>query len=403
VPPPPAQGELDDVVQLPAEGGVAEDFPPPPQLPDLEMVEDPDTPQGENQEGWQVDADQDEAAGYEGIDGDTYVVRGNGNRVLDAGQLDPNNGEQVGVDQEELAEYHRRIRKADEGVEDGGDQGKLAGGDQGAQGQIATGPGSSLSPGNSPPPRVAPALTGPEAIQLKLRQKKDEVARLRVLRDQVEQGELEVRYQAGRDREEAHQQAKKLAAQGERTRQKAERKRIKTREAEEKKTKKVTKQGPEDGRGASGWVQVPMRDDHGCVLYDQSGHVKYHPQDGLQDGQTKKKKKPPPVRPNSPPSPTTPMATSTPATRASTRTRTTPGRLQDYIHGAELDSDSLGLLPVQDYDQSNLSNLLNESSDYIQMRIQSQEEELRSRNAQDQAVIQRRLYKGPRNASPRED
>jgi hypothetical protein len=34
-----------------------------------------------------------------------YVVRGNGNRVLDAGQLDPNNGEQVGGDQEELAEY----------------------------------------------------------------------------------------------------------------------------------------------------------------------------------------------------------------------------------------------------------------------------------------------------------
>jgi hypothetical protein len=74
---------------------VAEDFPPPPQLPDLEMVEDPDAPQGENQEGWQVDADQDEVAGYEGIDGDTYVVRGNGNRVLDTGQLDTNNGEQV--------------------------------------------------------------------------------------------------------------------------------------------------------------------------------------------------------------------------------------------------------------------------------------------------------------------
>jgi hypothetical protein len=123
----------------------------------------------------------------------------------------------------------------------------------------------------------------------------------------------------------AHQQAKKLSAQRERTRQKAKCKRIKTREAEEKKTKQVTKPGPEDGRGASRWVQVPMRDDHGRVLYDQSGHVKYHPQDGLQDGQTKKKKKPPPVRPNSPPSPTMPMATSTPATRASTRTRTTPG------------------------------------------------------------------------------
>jgi hypothetical protein len=166
-PPPPAQGKLDDVVQQPAEGGVAEDFPPP-QLPDLEMVEDPDAPQGENQEGWQVDADQDEAAGYEGIEGDTYVVRGNGNRVLDAGQIVPYNGEQVGGDQEELAEYHRRIREAEEGVEDGGDPGELAGGDQGAQGRIATGPGSIHSPGNSPPPRVALALTGPEAIQWKL-------------------------------------------------------------------------------------------------------------------------------------------------------------------------------------------------------------------------------------------
>jgi hypothetical protein len=201
---------------------MAEDFPPPPQLPDLEMVEDPDVPQGENQEGWQVDADQDEAAGYEGVDGDTFVVRGNGNRVLDAGQLDPNNGEQVGGDQEVLAEHHRRIREADEGTEDGGDQGELAGGDQGAQGRIATGPGSILSPGNSPPPRVTPALTGPEAIQLRLQQKKEEVGRLRVLRDQVEQGELEVRYQAGRDRYEAYQQAKKLAAQNERAQQKAE-------------------------------------------------------------------------------------------------------------------------------------------------------------------------------------
>jgi hypothetical protein len=146
-----------------------------------------------------------------------------------------------------------------------------------------------------------------------------------------------------------------------------------------------------------------MRDDHGQVLYDQSGHVKYHPQDSHQDGQMKKKKKPPPVRPNSPTSPTTPMATSTPATRVSTRTRTTPRRLQDYIHGAELNSDSLGLLPLPDYDQSYLRNLLNESSDYIQMRIQGQEEELRARNAQDQAVIQKRLSKGPRNKSPRED
>jgi hypothetical protein len=122
------------------------------------MVEDLDAPQGENQECWQVDADQDEAAGYKGIDGDTYVVRGNGNRVLEAGQLDPNNGEQAGGDQEVLAEYHRRIREADEGVEDGGDQGELAGGDQDAQGRIATGPGSILSPGNSPPPKSYPGL-----------------------------------------------------------------------------------------------------------------------------------------------------------------------------------------------------------------------------------------------------
>jgi hypothetical protein len=92
-PPPPAQGELDDVVQQPAEGGATEDLSPTPQLPDLEMVEYPDGPQGGNQDGWQVDAGQDEAAGYEGIDGDTYVVRGNGNWALDADQLDPNNGE----------------------------------------------------------------------------------------------------------------------------------------------------------------------------------------------------------------------------------------------------------------------------------------------------------------------
>jgi hypothetical protein len=53
-PPPPVQGELDDVVQQPVGGGMAEDFPPPPQLPDLERVEDPEVPQGEDQEGWQV-------------------------------------------------------------------------------------------------------------------------------------------------------------------------------------------------------------------------------------------------------------------------------------------------------------------------------------------------------------
>jgi hypothetical protein len=100
-----------------------------------------------------------------------------------------------------------------------------------------------------------------------------------------------------------------------------------------------------------------MRDDRGRVVYDQSGPVKYHPKNGTRDGQIKKKKKPPSMRWNSLSPPTMPMATSTPATRASTRTRTTPRHLQDYIHGAELDSDSLGLLPVQDYDQSDLSNL----------------------------------------------
>jgi hypothetical protein len=97
------------------------------------------------------------------------------------------------------------------------------------------------------------------------------------------------------------------------------------------------------------------------------------------------------------------MATSTPATRTSTRTRTTPHHLRDYVHGADLDSDSLGLLPVQDYDQSDLSNLLNESSLYIQARIQMQEEEMRARNAREQAGIQKRLAKGPRDTSPRED
>jgi hypothetical protein len=150
-------------------------------------------------------------------------------------------------------------------------------------------------------------------------------------------------------------------------------------------------------------VQVPMRNDHGQIIYDQSGCPRYHPQEGHQDGQTKKKKKPPSMRLNSPPSPTTPMAITTPATRASTRTRTTPRRLQDYIHGAELDSDSLGLLPLQDYDQSDLRSVINQTSDYVQMRIQEQEEELRVRNARDQAVIQKRLSKVPRDRSPRED
>jgi hypothetical protein len=146
-----------------------------------------------------------------------------------------------------------------------------------------------------------------------------------------------------------------------------------------------------------------MRDDQGHVVYDQAGRVRYLPQNGPRDGPTKKKKKPPPGRPDDPSPPTTPMATSTLATRASTRTRTTPRHLRDYVHGADLDSDSLGLLPVQDYAQSNLSNLLNESSQYLQARIQMQEEEMRARNAREQAMIQKRLAKGPRDASPWED
>jgi hypothetical protein len=200
------------------------------------------------------------------------------------------------------------------------------------------------------------------------------------------QGKRDARTQADREREDAHQQSQKLEAQREKTRQKAESWRIKTREAEEKKTK--------GGKGASGWVKVPMRDDNGQRLYDHSGRPRYHPEDNHLDGQAKKKKKPPSMRPNSPPSPTTPMVTSTPATRASTRTRTTPRRLQDYIHGAELDSDSLGLLPIPDYDQSDLRSALNQSRDYVEMRIQEQEEELRARNARDQAVLQKRLSKG---------
>jgi hypothetical protein len=148
---------------------------------------------------------------------------------------------------------------------------------------------------------------------------------------------------------------------------------------------------------------VEMRDDQGHVVYDQAGRVKYLPHNGPRDGPTKKKKKPPPGRSDSPSPPTTLMATSTPATRTSTITSTTPCHLSDYVHGADLDSDSLGLLPVQDYDQSDLSNLLNESSQYIQARIQMQEEEMRARNAQEQARIQKRLAKGPRDASPRED
>jgi hypothetical protein len=62
-----------------------------------------------------------------------------------------------------------------------------------------------------------------------------------------------------------------------------------------------------------------------------------------------------------------PLATSTPtATRTSTRARTSPHHLRDYVHGADLNSDSLGLLPLADYNQSDLSDLLNNSSQYIQ-------------------------------------
>jgi hypothetical protein len=160
---------------------MAEDFPPPPQLPDLERVEDPDVPQGENQEGWHVDADQNEAAGNEGINDDTFVIRGNGNRVLDAGHLDPNNGEQVVGDQEVLAEHRRRTREADEGTEDDGDHRGPAGGDS-LRDRV---PFSAW--GNSPPQRVPLAPTGPKAIQFKIQQKRDKVAWLRVLRDQVQQ------------------------------------------------------------------------------------------------------------------------------------------------------------------------------------------------------------------------
>jgi hypothetical protein len=133
-PPPPVQGKLDDVVQQPIGGGFAEDFPPPPQLPDLERVEDPEAPQGEGEEGWQVGADLDYAAGNVEINDDTFIIRGNGNRVLDAGQLDPDNGEQVEGDQEVLVGQRQRTREADEGEDDGGDQGGLARGEQDAQG-----------------------------------------------------------------------------------------------------------------------------------------------------------------------------------------------------------------------------------------------------------------------------
>ena len=144
-----------------------------------------------------------------------------------------------------------------------------------------------------------------------------------------------------------------------------------------------------------------MRDDNGLTIYDHSGRPRYHPQDELQDGQATKKK-PPPRRPTSPTSPTTPMATSTPATRASTRTRNTPQRLADYIHGAEYDSDNLGLDAIPDYEQGDLRTMLDQSRDRIERRIQEQEE-LRARSAREQAGLQKRLSRGPRDRSPRED
>jgi hypothetical protein len=187
---------------------------------------------------------------------------------------------------------------------------------------------------------------------LQIQQKRDEVAWLRVLLDQVQQGELEVLRQADQDREDARKQAKKkLAAQAERTRQLEEKKRIKKREANTKKVKGEARRGPEDRGEAAGWAPLAMRDDRRHVVYDQEGRVRYLPHNGPRDGPTKKKKRPPPGGPDSPPSPTTPMATSTPATRTSTRARTTPHHLRDYVHGADLDSDSLGLLPLADHNQ----------------------------------------------------
>jgi hypothetical protein len=103
-----------------------------------------------------------------------------------------------------------------------------------------------------------------------------------------------------------------------------------------------------------------MRDNQGHVVYDQAGCVRYLPHNGHVKDQPRR-------RPDSRPSLTTPMDTSTPATRTSTRARTTPPpspHLRDYVHGADLDTDSLGLLPLRDYDQSDLSDLLNNSSQF---------------------------------------
>jgi hypothetical protein len=55
------------------------------------------------------------------------------NRVLDAGQRDHDNGEQVGGNQEVLAGEQRRLQEADKVEDNGGDQGELARGEQDAQ------------------------------------------------------------------------------------------------------------------------------------------------------------------------------------------------------------------------------------------------------------------------------
>jgi hypothetical protein len=208
---------------------------------------------------------------------------------------------------------------------------------------------------------VTPDPKGSRARQLQLQQKKDEVNRLRVLQDHAKRGDFEVQRQVNQDREDARKQAKK-------------------READTKKMKSQggTKQGTEDGGEVAGWIPIPMRDDQGHVVYDQEGNVRYLPH----NGPTKKKKKPPAGRPDSPPSPTRPMATSTPTTtRTLIRVRTTPHHLRDYVHGADLDSDSLGLLPLADYNQSDLSDLLNNSIRHIQEQIRIQEEETRAQDA----------------------
>jgi hypothetical protein len=245
------------------------------------------------------------------------------------------------------------------------------------------------------------------------------------------QADRDARAQVNREREEAHQESQRREAQRERAQQKGESKRIKSREAEKKK---------KGGKGASGWVPIAMRDDNGLVIYDQSGRPRYHPHNEPPDGQATKKKKPPPRCPTSPPPPTTPTsgrtpmrddsglrlydhsghprylpqdesqdgptttptATSTPATRRSTRTRNTPQRLADYIHGAEYDSDNLGLDAIPDYEQEDLRTRLDQSRDRIERRIQEQAE-LRARSVREQAGLQKRLSKGPRDRSPRED